>query len=222
MAEGADVLGALGVYMVQGLTLETLYDSGGGWWLRSVGDDNGVVAGSGLHNHLQSSGEHNTSRAHSRSTSSANPSPALLSQCSVVMILFSWGKGRWCGPRVAREGIGSLSHLRGRVDSGVSGGKRVSGGGVPLRSRRVGVSRSRWECPILWLLWNLLCHLVTAIVSLVLLLREREENHAENVGDMIPGESFQELVESSVHQQDKHSSSGNGQGRVEGLGNLYG
>ena len=94
-AKGADVLRALGVYMVQGLTLEALYDSGGGWF-GSVGDDNGIIVGSGLHNHLQSSGEHNMSRAHSRSTLLANPSPTSLSQCSVATISFPWGKGR-CG-----------------------------------------------------------------------------------------------------------------------------
>ena len=45
--------------MVQGLALEASYDGGVGWF-GSVGDDDGVVAGSGLHNHLQSSGERNT------------------------------------------------------------------------------------------------------------------------------------------------------------------
>ena len=76
------------------------------------------------------------------------------------------------------------------------------------------VSRLRWECPIHWLLQNLLHHLVTAEVSPVLLLREREENCSENVGDVIAGESCQEPVESSVHQQDKSGSSGSRQGRV--------
>ena len=120
LTEGADVLRAMGVYMVQGLALETLYDSGDGQF-GSVGDDNGVVAGSGLHNHLQSSGECNTSRAHSRSTLLANPSPALLSRHSVAMILFPWGKER-CGSRVVREQVGSSSQLGSRVDSGVSQG----------------------------------------------------------------------------------------------------
>ena len=91
LAEGVDVLGALRVYVVQGLALETLYDSGSGWWFRSVRDNDGVVAGSGLHNHLQSSGEHNTSRAHSRSTSLANPSPASLSWHSIMTISFPRG-----------------------------------------------------------------------------------------------------------------------------------
>ena len=96
LTEGADVFRAVRAYVVQGLTLEALYD-GGVQWFGNVGDDDGVVAGSRLHNHLQSSGEHNTSRAHSRSTLSANPSPASLSQHSVATISFPWGKGR-CGP----------------------------------------------------------------------------------------------------------------------------
>ena len=73
--EGADVFGALRAYVVQGLTLEALYD-GGVQWFGNVGDDDGVVACPRLHNHLQSSGEYNMSSSHSRSTSSANPSPA--------------------------------------------------------------------------------------------------------------------------------------------------
>ena len=44
----------------------------------------------------------------------------------------------------------------------------------------------------------------------------------ENVGEVIPGESSQEQVESSIHQQDKHRGMGNRQGGVEGLGDLYG
>ena len=96
LAEGADVFGALRVYVVQGLALEASYDGGSGWGFGSVGDTDGVVAGSRLHNHLQSSREHNTSRAHSRSTSLDRPSPASLSWHSVMTILFPWGKGR-CG-----------------------------------------------------------------------------------------------------------------------------
>ena len=95
LTEGTDVLGALGAYMFQGLALETLNNSWGCGMC--VGDGDGVVTGSGLQNHLQSSREHNMSRAHSRSTSSGSPSPASLSQCSVMMILFPWGKGR-CSP----------------------------------------------------------------------------------------------------------------------------
>ena len=86
----------------------------------------------------------------------------------------------------------------------------------------MGISSSRLGYPTLWLLQNLLHHLLTTIVSPALLLREGEENRAENVGEVVPGESSQELVESSIHQQDKHGGAGNRQGRVKGLGDLYG
>ena len=121
LAEGADILRTVGAYMVQGLALEALYDSGGGWWFRSVRDNDGVVADSGLHNHLQSSGERNTSRAHSRSTLLVNPTPASLSWHSVTMISFPWGKGR-CGSGVAREGVGSSCQLGSGINGGVSRG----------------------------------------------------------------------------------------------------
>ena len=218
--EGAGVLGTVRVHVIQGLALEAMYN-GGVRWFRSVGDNDGVVAGSRLHNHLQSSRECNTSSAHSRSTSLASPSPASLSWHSIVTISFPWGKGRH-GFRVMREGVGSLSQLGTGVNGSVGRGYRVSRGGVPCRSRGAGVSSSRLGYPVLWLLQNLLCHLVTAIVSPALLLREGEENCVENVGEVVPGESSQEPVESSIHQQDKHRGVGNGQGGVEGLSNLYG
>ena len=116
--KGADILRALGADMFGGLTLETLYHRGGGGF--RVRDDNGISAGSGLHNHLQSSGECNMSNAHSRSTLSVNPSPASLSWCRIAMISFPGGKGG--GSRVTRERVGSLGHLGGRIDSGISGG----------------------------------------------------------------------------------------------------
>ena len=93
---------------------------------------------------------------------------------------------------------------------------------MSCRPRGAGISRSRLGYPTLWLLRNLLLHQITAVVSLALLLREGEENCSENVGKVIPGESPQEPVESSIHQQDKHGGAGSGQGGVEGLGNLYG
>ena len=95
-AEWAYIFGALRAYVFQGLTLEALYGDRGRW-LGGVGNDDGVGVASRLHNHLQSSGEHNMSRAHSRSTLLANPSPALLSRRSIATISFPWGKGR-CGP----------------------------------------------------------------------------------------------------------------------------
>ena len=118
--EWADVLWAMGAYVVQGLALETSYSRRGGrsW---GIGNVDGVVAGSGLHNHLQSSGERNTSRAHSRSTSLANPSPASLSQHSIATISFSWGKGR-CSVETLREWIGSSGQLGSWVNSRVGRG----------------------------------------------------------------------------------------------------
>ena len=137
------------------------------------------------------------------------------------MISFSRGKGR-CGSGTMGEGVGSSGQLGRRVDNGVCRGERFSRGGMPGGLRSVGVSSSSWGYPILWLLWNLLLHLVTSVVSMALLFREGEENCVENVGKVVTGESSQELVESSIHQQDKHGGAGNGQGGVEGLGDLYG
>ena len=117
LTKRADILWAMGGYMVQGLAVRALYNSGG-CWFGGVGNIDGVAAGSRLHNHLQSSGEHNMSRAHSRSPLSANPSPASLSQHSVATILFSWGKGR-CGPRTVRERVGLSGQLGSWIDGGV-------------------------------------------------------------------------------------------------------
>ena len=61
-AEGADILGTLGADVLSRVALETAYH--GGCWRGRVGDVNGVGAGAGSHNHLQSSGESNASRAH--------------------------------------------------------------------------------------------------------------------------------------------------------------
>ena len=66
-----------------------------------------------------------------------------------------------------------------------------------------------------------LCQLFATVVSPVLLLWEGEENGSENVGKVVTGESHQEPVESSVHQQDKSGSSGSRQGTVKGLSELY-
>ena len=59
LTEGTDVFRALGVYVIQGLALEAPYNGGSGWQFRSVRDNDGVVTGSRLHNHPQSSGGHN-------------------------------------------------------------------------------------------------------------------------------------------------------------------
>ena len=147
LTERADVLGALGAYVFQGLALETLYDGRDSGFGR-VGDGDRIVVGAGLHNHFQSSREHNTSRAHSRSTSLANPSPASLSQRSIAMILFPWGKGR-CRSGVVREGVGSSSQLGKGVNGSVDWGYRTGRGGVPCGLREVGISSSRLGYPVL-------------------------------------------------------------------------
>ena len=117
MAKGADILRALRTDMFGGLALEAPHHGGGGgFWVR---DDDRVSVGSGLHNHLQSSRECNTSSAHSRSTLSVNPSPTSLSWCRVATISFPCGKGGGSG--ALRERGGSLGHLGKRVDGGVSG-----------------------------------------------------------------------------------------------------
>ena len=53
LTDGTDVFRALGAYVFQGLALETSYDNEGSQRFRGVGDDDWVVAGSRLHNHLQ-------------------------------------------------------------------------------------------------------------------------------------------------------------------------
>ena len=61
-AEGANVFGALGADVLGRLALKASYH--GRRWGIGVGDEEGVSAGSCSHNHFQSSGESNASRAH--------------------------------------------------------------------------------------------------------------------------------------------------------------
>ena len=90
--EGTDILGALGANMVGGLTLEALYHGRCG--RGGVGDINWVGAGaSDSHNHFQSSGQSNTSRAHCQSSSPVNLRPTSLSRSSVSPIALPRGKG---------------------------------------------------------------------------------------------------------------------------------
>ena len=60
--EGAYVFGTLGVDVLSRLALEASY--GGGCRRGRVGHVDGTGAGPGSHNHFQSSGESNASRAH--------------------------------------------------------------------------------------------------------------------------------------------------------------
>ena len=90
--EGADVLGALGTNMVSGPTLEASHHGRCG--RGGIGDVNWVGAGAGdSHNHFQSSGQSNASRAHYRSSSSVNSRPTSLSWSSVPPVVFPRGKG---------------------------------------------------------------------------------------------------------------------------------
>ena len=89
--KGADVFGALGVNVVGRPTLEASYHSRCG--RGGIGDNNGVGAGTGSHNHFQSSGESNASRAHCWSSSSVNSRPAPLSWSSIPSVTFPRGKG---------------------------------------------------------------------------------------------------------------------------------
>ena len=77
LTEGANVFGTLGANVVGGLTLKTSHH--GGCWRGGVGDINGVSAHTGSHNHLQSSGQSNASRAHCWSSSPVNSRPTSLS-----------------------------------------------------------------------------------------------------------------------------------------------
>ena len=120
--EGANVLRTLGAKVVGRPTLEALYH--GGCRRGGVGDFNGVGAGAGSHNHLQSSGESNTSRAHCRSSSSVNSRPTSLSWSSVPSIVFLRGKGVW----LARgKWVCSAGQLGKWVDGSVHRGHRVGG-----------------------------------------------------------------------------------------------
>ena len=123
LTKGADVLGALGMNVLSGPTLEASYHGGCG--RGGVGVINGVSAGAGdSHNHFQSSGQSNTSRAHRQSSSSVSSRPTSLSRSSVPSVVFSGGKGV---RSARREGICSSGQLGKRVDCSVSGGYRVGG-----------------------------------------------------------------------------------------------
>ena len=90
--EGENVFWALGADMISGSALETPYHGRCG--RGGVGDVNWVGAGAGdSHNHFQSSGQSNASRAHCQSSSSVNSRPTSLSQSSVSPVALLRGKG---------------------------------------------------------------------------------------------------------------------------------
>ena len=85
--EGTDVLRTLRSDMIGGSTLKASDHDGSG--RGRVRDLDGMVAGSGSHNHFQSSGESNASSVHCRSSSSVNSRPTSLSLHCISSILFS-------------------------------------------------------------------------------------------------------------------------------------
>ena len=123
LTKGADVLGALGANVVGGSTLEASYHSRCG--RGGIRDIDRVGAGTGnSHNHLQSSGQSNMSRAHCRSSSSVNSRPTPLSWSSVPPVTLPRGKG----VQSARgKGVCSTGQLGEWVDCSVGRGHRVSG-----------------------------------------------------------------------------------------------
>ena len=116
--EGTDVLWALGVNVVGGPALEASYHGRCG--RGGVRDINWVGAGAGdSHNHFQSSGQSNASRAHCQSSSSVNSRPTSLSWSSVPPVALPRGKG----VRSARgKGVHATGQLGEWVDCSVGGG----------------------------------------------------------------------------------------------------
>ena len=121
--EGADIFRALGANMVSGLTLEASYHGRCG--RGGIRDVDWVGAGaSNSHNHFQSSGQSNVSRAHCRSSSSVNSRPTPLSWSSIPPVALPRGKG----VQSARgKGVCTMGQLGEWVDCSVGGGYRVSG-----------------------------------------------------------------------------------------------
>ena len=116
--EGTDMLWALEANVVGGLTLEASYHSRCG--RGGIGDIDWVGAGAGdSHNHFQSSGQSNTSRAHCRSSSSVNLRPTSLSQSSISPVALLRGMG----VRTTRgKGVCMTGQLGEWVDYSVGGG----------------------------------------------------------------------------------------------------
>ena len=137
LTEGTDIFGALEANVASGLALEAPYHGRCG--RGGVRDVNGVETGAGgSHNHFQSSGQSNASRAHCRSSSSVNSRPTSLSRSSVPPVMFSGGKGVR-SPR--GKGICSSGQLGKWVDCSVGGGHGVSGQGSSSWARGMCYSR---------------------------------------------------------------------------------
>ena len=166
LAEGADVLGAVGANMVGGLALETSYHSRCG--RGGVGDLNGIRAGAGSHNHLQSSGESNASRAHCWSSPSVNLRPTSLSRSNVPSVTFPRGEGVWSARGKWVCAVGQLGRW---VECGIGGGKGFSGRGGSSGVWGAGVSEGRKGSTVFFFLLNCSLHCVIgAVVGLPLSL----------------------------------------------------
>ena len=163
LTEGTDVFGALGANVVGRSTLEAPYHSRyGRGGVRNV---DGIGAGASSHNHFQSSGESNASRAHCWSSSSVNSRPTSLSWSSVPSVAFPGGKG----VQSARgKWVCSAGQLGKWVDCGVGGGHRVSGQGGPgwVRGMRLD-ERKRGSMIFFFLNCSLHC-VIGAVVGLPL------------------------------------------------------
>ena len=90
LTKGAYVLGTLRSYMLSGLALEALNSGRGCGFVR---DGDGVVTGTGLHNHFQSSRECNASTAHTWSSSLVTSTPTSLSWHCISAVTFSRSEG---------------------------------------------------------------------------------------------------------------------------------
>ena len=164
--KGADVFGALGANVVSGPALEASYHSRCG--RGGVGDLNGIRAGAGSHNHFQSSGQSNASRAHCRSSSSVNLRPTSLSRSSVPSVTFPGGKGVWLAKG---KWVGLVGQLGRWVDCGISGGKGFGRRGGSNGARGAGISEGRRGSMVFFLFLNCSLHCVIgAVVGLLLSL----------------------------------------------------
>ena len=163
-AKGADVFRAVGANVVGGLALETSYHR---WCGRGgVGDLNGIRAGAGSHNHFQSSGESNASRAHCWSSPLVNSRPTSLSRRNVPSVTFPRGEGIWSA---SGKWVCVAGQLGRWVDCGVGGGKGLSGRGGSSRVWGAGIGEGRKGSTVFFLFLNCSLHWVIGVVVGLLL-----------------------------------------------------
>ena len=117
LTEGVNIFGTLRTDVVGGLALKASYH--GGWRRGGGGDVDGVGACTSSHNHFQSSGQSNASRAHCQSSSSVNSRPTSLSWHNVPSVAFPRGKGVWSARGKWVCATGQLGRW---IDGGIGGG----------------------------------------------------------------------------------------------------